>query len=290
MVTTLPSIFVSHGSPMLALDPGSTGPFFERLGRAIDEGFGRPRAIVVVSPHTAAARPVLLGAPTHHAVHDFSGFPPELYTLRYGPAGSAEVAQRAAALLQAAGIGFDTSCEPGLDHGIWSVLRFAWPQADVPVLPVALAPRASPAAQWAVGAALAPLRDQGVLLLASGSLTHNLRLLQRGPQAPGFDAEAVPELPESRAFRRWVADRSAAGDRDALLDYRARAPHAALMHPSDEHWLPFFIAAGAGGLGEARRLHAAVTYGCLAMDAYAFGDGATRLSRALRPPGNPAAA
>ncbi len=274
----LPALFVSHGSPMLALEPGATGPFFERLGRAIDARFGRPRAIVVVSPHTAARAPVVLGSATHHAVHDFGGFPPALYELQYSPPGAPALAQRVAALLEAQGVAVEHSDEPGLDHGIWSVLRFAWPDADVQVLPLALAPQQSPAAQWAIGAALAPLLAEGVLVIGSGSLTHNLGLIFRGPPPP-TDA---PEIAESRAFRDWVAARSAAGDRDALLAYRTQAPHAAFMHPRDEHWLPFYIAAGAGGLEQpGERLHTDVTYGCLAMDAYAFGRGAAPLAQAL---------
>jgi len=273
----LPALFVSHGSPMLALEPGRTGPFLQRLGAAIDRRFGLPRAILAVSPHTAARRPVVLDSATHHAVHDFGGFPPALYELRYAPAGDPALAERVLRRLAEAGIDADRSDEAGLDHGIWSVLRFAWPNADVPVLPLALAPQQSPVAQWALGAALAPLRDEGVLLLGSGSLTHNLRLLFGGTRP----AEDAAEIAESRAFRDWVAARVASGDREALLDYRAKAPHAALMHPTDEHWLPFYIAAGAGGLAGARRLHDDVTYGSLAMDAYAFGPGAAALQQAL---------
>lgn len=273
----LPALFVSHGSPMLALEPGRTGPFLQRLGAAIDRRFGRPRAILAVSPHTAARRPVVLDSATHHAVHDFGGFPPALYELRYAPAGDPALAERVLRRLAEAGIDADRSDEAGLDHGIWSVLRFAWPDADVPVLPLALGPQQSPVAQWALGAALAPLRDEGVLLLGSGSLTHNLRLLFGGTRP----AEDAAEIAESRAFRDWVAARVASGDREALLDYRAKAPHAALMHPTDEHWLPFYIAAAAGGLAGARRLHDDVTYGSLAMDAYAFGPGAAALQQAL---------
>lgn len=274
----LPALFVSHGSPMLALEPGTTGPFLERLGRAIDAAFGRPRAIVAVSPHTSARTPVVHGSAGHHAVHDFGGFPEALYRLQYSPPGAPELAQRVQGLLAARGLDAATSDEPGLDHGIWSVLRFAWPEADVPVLPIALAPRQPPSAQWALGAALAPLLQEGVLVLGSGSATHNLGLLF-GADRPATDAA---EIGESRAFRDWVAGRAAAGDREALLDYRARAPHAALMHPSDEHWLPFYIAAGAGGLhAPGVRLHDAVTYGCLGMDAYAFGASAARLERGL---------
>lgn len=263
---------------MLAIEPGTTGPFFRRLGAAIDARFGRPRAVVVVSPHTSARQPLLLHAARHHAVHDFGGFPPELYTLRYDAPGAPELAPRVAALLAARGIDAAASDEPGLDHGIWCVLRFAWPDADLPVLPLALAPQQPPAAQWSLGEALAPLLADGVLLLGSGSLTHNLGLIFRRPP-PASDA---PETAETRAFRDWVAERSAAGDSEALLDYRARAPHAAFMHPTDEHWLPYCIAAGAGGrAAPGVRLHDAVTYGCLAMDAYAFGAGAAPLAEAL---------
>jgi 4,5-DOPA dioxygenase extradiol len=274
----LPALFVSHGSPMLALQPGATGPFLQRLGRAIDARFGRPRAIVAVSPHTAGREPVVHGSAEHHAVHDFSGFPEALYRLRYAPPGAPDLARRVQRLLAADGLATAMSDEAGLDHGIWSVLRFAWPEADVPVLPIALTPHQTPAAQWTLGAALAPLRDEGVLVLGSGSATHNLGLIF-GAARPAVDA---PEIPESRAFRDWIARRVQAGDREALLDYRARAPHAAFMHPSDEHWLPFYIAAGAGGLHTPGvRLHDDVTYGCLGMDTYAFGDAAAGLQQAL---------
>lgn len=263
---------------MLALEPGSTGPFLERLGRAIDAGWGRPRAIVAVSPHTSSRTPVVLASATHHAVHDFAGFPEALYRLRYDPPGAPALAARVYELLAAAGIDAASSDEQGLDHGLWSVLRFVWPDADVPVLPLALAPQQPPAAQWTLGAALAPLLEEGVLVLGSGSVTHNLGLIFGGARP----ASEAPEIAESRAFRDWVAARCAASDRAALLDYRARAPHAAFMHPSDEHWLPFYIAAGAGGLGvPAERLHDAVSYGCLGMDAYAFGAGAGRLRTPL---------
>ncbi|RZU02458.1 DODA-type extradiol aromatic ring-opening family dioxygenase [Rivibacter subsaxonicus] len=279
----LPALFISHGSPMLAIEPGSTGAFLQRLGPAIDATFGRPRAIVVVSPHTSAPLPVVLGSAAHHAVHDFGGFPRELYALQYAPPGAPALADRAVALLAAAGIdNTRLDDEPGLDHGIWSVLRFAWPDADIPVLPIALAPRAATADQWALGAALAPLAAEGVLVLGSGSLTHNLGLVGRSAIQAAGDTPAGQELPQSRDFRDWVAERVQARDQAALLDYRAQAPHAALMHPSDEHWLPFYIAAGAGGLDATpARLHASVTYGSLAMDAYAFGPGAQALRAAL---------
>lgn len=279
---SLPALYISHGSPMIALEPREAGRFLQRLGPAIETAFGRPRAVLAVSPHTATHRPVLLADVRHEAVHDFGGFPPALYELRYDAPGAPDLAADARALLSNAG--FDVPALPsgGLDHGIWTVLRHMWPQADVPVLPLSLAPALKPAEQWRIGRALATLREQGVLVLGTGSLTHNLRHVFQRP----VDAPATPETLD---FSNWVAGRTAARDWEALLDYRARAPHAREMHPTDEHWLPFYIAAGAGSTDDdvPQRLHASVEHGVLAMDAYAFGAGAADLQAALlsRPAG-----
>ena len=277
--TTLPSVFVSHGSPMIALEPGAAGAFLQRLGPAIDATFGRPRAIVALSAHTMAATPVLLAAPRHEAVYDFGGFDPKLFTLRYDAPGAPNLAERVAALLSNAGIASQSVAEGGLDHGIWTALRYVYPQADVPVLPLAWSPRANPAALFALGQALAPLAAEGVLVLGTGSITHNLRRVFAG----GLKVIAEqPEIAESAAFRNWMLARSTARDWDALFDYRARAPHAVDMHPTDEHLLPWYIAAGAGGRETVpQRLHASITYGSLGMDTYAFGAGAQALTQAL---------
>jgi 4,5-DOPA dioxygenase extradiol len=271
---SMPSLFLSHGSPMTALEPGAAGAFMQALGPAIDTRFGRPRAIVAVSAHSLTREPVLLAAPRHEAVYDFSGFDPKLYTLRYDAPGAPELATRVQELLQAAGIPAHVVAQGGLDHGIWTPLRFMVPAADIPVLPLAWVPNQPPARQFALGQALAPLRDEGVLVMGTGSITHNLRLFMSG-HAPVDQ----PEMAESRAFRDWMAERAAARDWDALFDYRRQAPHAAYMHPSDEHLLPWFVAAGAGGREHAPvRLHDSVTYGMLGMDAYAFGEGAAQLT------------
>ncbi|MDT7836600.1 DODA-type extradiol aromatic ring-opening family dioxygenase [Aquabacterium sp. OR-4] len=276
----LAPIYLSHGSPMTALEPGAAGPFWQTLGRQIDAQGGPPRAILAISAHTLTREPVLMAAARHSTIHDFSGFPEALYRLRYDAPGAPALAQRVAALLQGAGLPAHVLPEGGLDHGIWSPLRFAWPEADIPVLPLGFPPDWSPARLFALGQALAPLAAEGVLIYGSGSLTHNLRLVF-GARAGGMPALDAPEIAESAAFRHWFAERSAAGtdsDWDALLDYRRQAPHAALMHPTDEHLLPFYVAAGAAGRVPARRLHDSLTYGCLGMDAYAFGPQAERLA------------
>ena len=275
---TLPTLYLSHGSPMTALEPREAGAFMQRLGPAIDAAFGRPRAILAVSAHSLARQPVLLAGARQEAVYDFSGFPDELYTLRYDAPGAPELAHRVSHLLAQAGMPAQQLDQGGLDHGIWTPLRYAYPQADVPVLPLAFVPDWSPAQLVAFGQALAPLADEGVLVVGSGSLTHNLRMVFGG-QRPAIDA---PEIPQSAAFREWVLQRSAAGEVPALLDYRAQAPHAALMHPSDEHWLPWYPAWGAAGANtQTVRIHASLTYGCLAMDAYAFGSRAATLAATL---------
>jgi 4,5-DOPA dioxygenase extradiol len=275
----LPSLFVSHGSPMIALEPGATGAFLQRLGPAIDAAFGRPRAVVALSAHTTARSPVVLGAARHDTVHDFGGFPDALYRLRYDAPGAPDVALRVERALADAGIAAQRVDAGGLDHGIWTALRYVWPAADVPVVPLAWVPGDAPAAQFALGAALAPLAGDGVLMLGTGSITHNLRLLYGAGGRPPFDA---PEIEPCAAFRGWVHEHATARDWDALFDYRRRAPHAAAMHPSDEHWLPWYAAAGAGGReATPLRLHAGVTHGALGMDCYAFGASAPALAAAL---------
>ncbi|MEY2893029.1 MAG: hypothetical protein RJA98_2937 [Pseudomonadota bacterium] len=277
--THIPPVFISHGSPMTALEPGAAGAFMRRLGTVLKQRHPGLRAVVTVSAHTAARLPVLLAGARHEAVYDFGGFPAALSQLRYDVAGAPDLAPHVQSLLNAAGIEVHVAAEGGLDHGAWTPLRYMRPEADLPVLPLAFVPHHSPAQQMALGAALAPLADEGVLILASGSITHNLR---RVFTARGMGPINAPEIPESAAFRHWMLDRSRERDWAALKDYRQRAPHAADMHPTDEHLLPWYVAAGAGGEGFApQRLHESMTYGSLGMDAYAFGPGAAELAEAL---------
>lgn len=274
-----PSIFVSHGSPMIALNPGAAGAFMQRLGGQITATFGKPRAILVVSAHSTARRPVLLAAAQHHAVYDFGGFDPRLQQLRYDVPGDPALAAQVADLLTQASLPHHVLPQGGLDHGAWTALRYLFADADIPVLPLAFVPSQSPTQQFALGEALQPLRDDGVLVLGSGSITHNLgRVFNGGSSQNAMPAEDAPEIRESAEFRHWMVERSAAHDWDALFNYRTQAPHALDMHPTDEHLLPWFVAAGAGGRAEpAVRLHSGVSMGCLGMDAYAFGASAPDL-------------
>ena len=272
-------VFLSHGSPMTALDPGPAGVFWRQLGLAIDAraaaGGAAPTAIVALSAHTLARRAVTLAGARHAAVHDFGGFPQALYDLRYEVAGVPCLAPHVEQLLQWAGIEVDHADTGGLDHGIWVPLRHIRPLGDIPVLPVAFPPNRTPEQLFELGVALQPLIDEGVWIVGTGSITHNLRLgLPRD--------EPVPEIPASAAFRAWFAERSAERDWPSLWHYRALAPEAVHMHPTDEHLLPWYIAAGAGGQDHAPiRLHASVAGGHLGMDAYAFGADAPALARAV---------
>jgi 4,5-DOPA dioxygenase extradiol len=279
MNNALPSIFVSHGSPMIALEPGAAGAFMQRLGPAIDAAFGRPKAIVTVSAHTAARVPVVLAAPRHEAIYDFGGFDPKLRTLRYDASGDASLATRLLQRLHDGGIEAQRAEQGGLDHGAWTALRFIYPAADIPVVPLAFVPDSPPAAQFALGEALRPLAEEGVLVVGSGSITHNLRRLFATGLRPRADQ---PEAADNAAFRDWIAERATARDWDALFAYRTRAPHAVEMHSTDEHLLPWYVAAGAGGREAAPvRIHDGATMGSLGMDAYAFGAGAAALAAAL---------
>ncbi|MEL4180025.1 dioxygenase family protein [Roseateles sp. PN1] len=277
-----PPLFISHGSPMTALEPREAGAFMQDLGRTLDAKFGRPRAILAISAHSLARQPVLLAGAKHHAVYDFGGFDPKLNTLRYDAPGATELAAKVQALAAQAGLPLLSLPQGGLDHGIWTPLRYMYPTADVPVLPLAFVPSQSPAQQFALGEMLTPLAEQGVLIMGSGSITHNLRLVFGQGLPPAIDA---PEIQASAEFRAWLQARAAAADWPALLDYRRQAPHAVAMHPTDEHLLPWFVAAGAGGRNSpAVRIHESLTFGSLAMDAYAFGSAAQQLAQALQEP------
>lgn len=277
---TFPPLFISHGSPMTALEPREAGHFMQTLGHALDQSFGRPRAVLALSAHSLSRSPVLLAGPRHQAIYDFGGFDPKLQTLRYDAAGAPDLAAEVMALAANAGQPMHQLEQGGLDHGIWTPLRYIYPKADVPVLPLAFNPQQSPAEQYALGEMLAPLAEQGVLIMGSGSLTHNLGLVFGHGRPPAIDA---PEIAASAQFRAWMRSRASAGDWQSLQAYRSQAPHGVDMHPSDEHLLPFFIAAGAGGRSTpAERLHASLTFGSLAMDAYAFGPQAARLAAAVQ--------
>jgi 4,5-DOPA dioxygenase extradiol len=253
-----PSLYISHGSPMLALEPGTSGPALARLAAALP----KPKAIVIVSAHWESSELLVGGNPQPETWHDFGGFPKALFEVQYPAPGNPQLATEVAELLKADGLPARIDTQRPFDHGVWVPLSLMYPQADIPVVQVSLPTRGGPALQTRVGHALASLREHGVLLIGSGSITHNLREL---------DWHAGPESvePWAKAFRDWMIEKLEANDEAALHDYRQQAPNAVRNHPSDEHLLPLYFARAAGG--EFSIAHQGFTMGALGMDIYRFG-------------------
>jgi len=257
----LPTLFISHGSPMLALQESPARQFLQELGRSL----ARPKAILLASAHWESIGGIAVSLAEQPAtIHDFGGFPAALFAIEYPAPGAPALAERAAGLLEAAGHAVKRSPNRGLDHGAWVPLRLMYPEADIPVAQVSLVRGASPAAHLQMGQALASLRDEGILIIGSGSLTHNLyemRSQDIGAPVPAWVSD----------FGAWM--HAALQDKQgaALVDYRRQAPFAERNHPTEEHLLPLFVAMGAAGAGvQAERIHASYEYGVLAMDIYAF--------------------
>ncbi|BBK44613.1 dioxygenase [Allostella vacuolata] len=253
-------LFLSHGSPMLYLTDTPAHRFLAALGA----GLAPPRAIVVASAHWETSQPMVGAAARPATIHDFGGFPEPLHRARYPAPGDPAVAAAVASALAAAGIPAAIDPRRGFDHGVWVPFGIALPGAEIPIVPLSVQPDRDARHHLALGRALAPLARDGVLVVGSGAVTHNLHAA-RG-QAVGAAAPAWVD-----AFREWVAARVAAGEVERLLAYRDEAPAAEVNHPSPEHFLPFFVALGAAGEGAVGyRLHASVEYGVIGMDAFAF--------------------
>jgi 4,5-DOPA dioxygenase extradiol len=255
----MPSLFVSHGAPTYATEPGLAGAQLRALGKALD----KPQAVLIVSPHWMTADLEITATSCPETIHDFGGFPKELYALQYPVAGSPELAISVQKLLQSKGIPASLDTQRGLDHGAWVPLLHLYPDADIPVIQVSLPVDADEVDAFALGQALAPLAREGVLVIGSGSLTHNLYEYQVGE---------VLAAPYAQEFSAWVREAVRQGDMARLLKTLRLAPHAARAHPSTEHFLPLLVAAGAANNpGVATVLDGGIRHGILAMESYVFG-------------------
>ena len=252
---------------MHALQAGAAGRAWTQLGRRL----ARPRAILVASAHWETGLPMVSTAVKPETIHDFGGFPEELYALRYPAPGAPEAAQRALALLQGAGLPVSANGVRGLDHGAWVPLRYLYPDADVPVAQISVQPSLDAAHHLRLGAALAPLAREDVLVVGSGHMTHNLRDWMQYVHRHGMQPAETPPAPYVEEFRQWIDRALREDDRDALAAWLERAPHASRAHPSPEHFLPLPLAfAAAGPTPKVERIDAGVDAGVLAMDAYLF--------------------
>ena len=258
----LPCLFVSHGAPTFPMTEAPAKTFLAGLAARLPE---RPRAILVVSAHWETERPAVNVVPVNPTIHDFYGFPRELYEIRYPAPGSVDLADEVAALLGQGGYPVDRDPERGLDHGAWVPLRLVFPEADIPVVQLSVQTALGPEHHLRLGELLAPLRSERVLIVGSGSFTHDLSSFREYRNA--LEAEEPAWV---TGFADWMEAALNEGRTGDLLAYRRLAPHAARNHPTEEHLLPLFVALGAGG--QARRLHASTTHAILRMDVYAFGE------------------
>lgn len=264
-MATMPTLFISHGGPDIVIHDSPARDYLLSLSQRVP----RPAAIVIVSAHFETDGVSVVTDPAPGMIYDFGGFAPELYKLVYPAPGDPALAEHVFALLDGAGLRPARAESRGYDHGTWTPLMLAFPEADIPVVQVSVDPSRDAAWHHAIGRALAPLREEGVLLVGSGHITHNLRALfpvMRGgkPVDPAL-AEQVD------AFTGWFADRLAAGDRDAVLDWKRQAPFPAENHPTDEHLMPIFFAYGAAGdAPRVERAHASKQLGFFAYDSYLF--------------------
>lgn len=256
-----PTLFLSHGSPMMAVQDIPARHFLAGLGERLE----RPAAIVVVSAHWETEVPTLGGMADNATIHDFYSFPAPLYALSYPAPGNPELAARVADQLGRVGLRARVDPARGLDHGAWIPLLLIWPGHDIPVFQLSVQSRLGPGHHLQLGQALAGLRGENVLVLASGSFTHNLRALQR---------QAAPDQDEPEwvtAFSDWMHEAIMAGRLCDLVAYRSLAPFAAENHPTDEHLLPLFVALGAAGPGAVpTRIHRSTDLAALRMDSYRF--------------------
>lgn len=248
---------------MHAIDQGAVAHAWAELGRTLP----RPKAILMASAHWETDLPAMTGAEKPETIHDFGGFPQELYRIRYPAPGLPALAERTRELLKAEGQCSAIDGTRGLDHGAWSPLLHMYPDADIPLVQIAVQTALGTAHHLALGRALAPLADEGILIIGSGHMTHNLREAFAAMRNPG----ATPPAAYAAEFSEWVRSCIEAHDLDALADYRRRAPHAVRAHPSEEHFLPLHVAIGAAGEGrKPQRFYTGIELGSLSMDAWAF--------------------
>jgi 4,5-DOPA dioxygenase extradiol len=237
MANIMPAIFFGHGNPLNALASNGYTQAWRRIGEETPE----PKAILAISAHWFVPKTAVTIAAAPQTIHDFGGFPRELYQVRYPAPGDPELAERVQTLLAPLEVAFDGSW--GLDHGTWSVLRHVYPNADIPVVQLSIDETRPAAFHFAVGEKLAPLREEGVLIVGSGNLIHNLHAYAWGGH---------PREPYDWAVRFESAARQMmlASEYEPLINYEMLGADAALSIPTPDHYLPLLYVLGAGRRGE----------------------------------------
>ncbi|MDX8399888.1 MAG: class III extradiol ring-cleavage dioxygenase [Gallionellaceae bacterium] len=254
MFERMPVVFVSHGAPDTLFKAADTGACWREIAQQLPD----PAGILMVSAHWEARQPTASLSGSPETLHDFGGFSPELHDMQYPAPGAPELAERVVSMLTSAGMRADLHPNRGLDHGAWIPLSVMYPHANVPVTQLSLIRNKGPATHFELGKLLAPLRDEGILIVTSGAITHNFDWLDR--QEKGEQADFA----KAHAFDEWVAERLAAQDISALLEYRL-APYGAEAHPSEEHFLPLLVALGAASGDTPMHYKPSFAYGGLSM-------------------------
>lgn len=264
----LPTFFISHGAPTLPLEEGS--PVHDFL-RGLLDGLA-PKAILIVSAHWEDEVAAVTGAKHLATIHDFYGFPERLYELHYEPAGDPALAQRVSSLIANAGIDSRVDAQRGIDHGGWTPLYIAAPEAEIPVVQLSMVRGLDPSTHLAIGRALQPLRRESVLVIGSGGAVHNLRALDWSML--GKPASSQSSAPWAAEFMAWMDEtltqNVGARRSDLLRDWQS-APNARMAHPRKEHLLPLHVAAAAAEDAAARKIHESWQMGPLSLAAYRFG-------------------
>jgi 4,5-DOPA dioxygenase extradiol len=258
----IPSYFVAHGAPLLAIEKNEYTKVLNQLGRTLP----RPKAIVLFSAHWVSGVQQVSEVAQYETIHDFHGFPEELYRISYPAKGEKHVAKEIQEMLTREGIPFAVDRQRGLDHGAWVVLSLLYPNADIPVISMSVAPNISPEEQYKIGKLLSTLREKDILIIASGGTVHNLRAVKFEDDG-NVDQWAIE-------FEQWLEANINNWDLDALFDYATLAPHAPLAVPpyGVEHFIPIFYAMGAADdARKAKLLHRSFRYGNLSHCVWQFG-------------------
>jgi 4,5-DOPA dioxygenase extradiol len=257
-MTNQPALFISHGSPMMAIEESKTSRFLQSLGKSLN----KPKAIVMFSAHFDLTSDIVITSGENpKTIHDFYGFPAPLYDLQYPAPGLPELAKQIAKRFQDAGLEPKLDTQQGWDHGLWIPLRLMFPLADIPVVQVSINSLLGARHNYEYGKLLASLRDENILIIGSGNVSHNLR-------------EFFNPTPSSekrvKTFTSWVNNKLSLGQVSALLNYMDEGPDVLFNHPTQEHFLPLIAAMGASETGRGEVIHQDIERGILGMDAYRF--------------------
>lgn len=258
----LPSFFIAHGAPLLAIENNEYTGFLNQLGQDLT----RPKAIVLFSAHWESQLQKVSEVDQFSTIYDFGGFDPALYTIKYPAKGNQQISEDIKELFKANGVSYEVETERGLDHGAWVVLRMLYPDADIPVIAMSVNPNLSPTEQYKIGQSLSALRANDILIIASGGTSHNLRVLKWADNGE-IDQWALE-------FEDWLAHHLHNWDTDSLFNYDSLAPYAEYAVPpyGNEHFIPLFYAMGAADdVKKATLLHRSFRYGNLAHSVWQFG-------------------